>query len=383
MITNRADSFWDNTPPTNFIDVDDPQKHRALKACGPLFVVLFLVWLCYYTRKDLFPEKGSSYVVLAGLSFSVTSISMHTLNKVCVSLTSAPGTVTITQMLIAVVAIMAVQYREVLAANRQQMLRWCWVPLVYAAMLNSSLFGYEYLSLCLVTVFRNLAPLVTMAVERLIMPPEHQPQVTGPILMALLSMVAGAILFSYSETKFSWLGLGLVVLNCLIAIFDRLLQRRLLVLECKDLPLSACMAINNTVGILPSILVTCLLHEYSGYAKNNAVWSDPAVIVLLIMSGLMGLGIGFFGLMCQKAMTATSFQVLQNMSKVAVVFMGVSVFGDKVDSPARIGGMILSLAGSLIYGLIRHRDREKCVEDDEKKSLINDGRKRAFGTTTA
>merc|ERR1719387_3286927 len=96
--------------------------------------------------------------------------------------------------------------REVMAADRRQMLRWCLVPVAYAAMLNSSLLGYEYLSLTLVTVFRNLAPLVTMPVENFIMPPEHRPQVTLPIIASLATMIVGAFLFSYTQSAFSWIG---------------------------------------------------------------------------------------------------------------------------------------------------------------------------------
>mmetsp|Transcript_145953 Transcript_145953/g.254679 ORF Transcript_145953/g.254679 Transcript_145953/m.254679 type:complete len:384 (-) Transcript_145953:113-1264(-) len=375
MITRHAVAILEHHFGNVLIALDDPQKLGALKACAPLGAVLVAAWTIYWFRKDAFPEKSAAYIILAGFSFSVTSISMHTLNKVCVGLTGAAGTVTIIQMVVAVVAIMIVQYREVLAANREQMLRWCVVPIAYAAMLNSSLFGYQYLTLSLVTVFRNLAPLVTMSVESFVMPPEHRPTVSLPIMLSLLTMVIGAFLFSYDNAQISWIGIGLVLVNSLLAIFDRLLQRRLLVLECKDLPLSACMTINNTLGVFPSLVLAGVMHEYKGFVTNAAVWTDPAVVVLLLLSGFMGLGIGFFGLMCQKAMTATSFQVLQNMSKVVVVFIGVTLFHDKVDSFSRVFGMILSLGGSLVYGLLRNGEKQKSAQDEEKKPCLESGNK--------
>merc|ERR1719491_1231051 len=211
----------------------DPQKMGALTAIGPFFVVLSVVWLYYFSHKDRFPDKSVPYVALAGFTFSVCSVSMHTLNKAVVSFTHQPSLVTSIQMVIAVVFLMGWYGREVLAADRRQLLRWCIVPVAYAAMLNSSLLGYEYLSLTLVTVFRNPAPLVTMPVENMIMPPEHRPKVTLPIVASLGTMVVGAFLFSYTQAAFSWIGLGLIVLNTLLAILDRVLQRRLLVEECK------------------------------------------------------------------------------------------------------------------------------------------------------
>lgn len=113
------------------------------------------------------------------------------------------------------------------------------------------------------------------------------------------------------------------------------------------------MTVNNSLGVIPTFILAFATGEFQGFGKNAANWTDPGVILLLIMSGFMGLGIGLFGLMCQKAMTATSFQVLQNASKVVVVSMGVGIFGDKIDSPARIMGILLSLVGSAAYGYAR------------------------------
>lgn len=333
---------------------DDPTKMNTLTAIGPFFAVLFAAWMFYLMRKDMFPDKSVPYVALAGFTFSVTSVSMHTLNKAVVSFTHQPAMITSLQMLVALVTLLVWQGREVLNADRKQLIRWCIVPVAYAAMLNSSLLGYQYLSLTLVTVFRNLAPLVTMGVEHVIMPPEHRPSVTLPVVAAIITMMLGAFLFSWGEgASFSWIGLGLVILNTFLAILDRVLQRRLLVKECKDLPVVACMVVNNSFGVLPTIMLAWASKEFQTFEESATNWRDPGVVVLVIMSGFMGLFIGLSGLMCQKAMTATSFQVLQNMSKVVVVGMGVGIFGDKIDTHAKIVGMFLSLAGSLAYGYTR------------------------------
>jgi len=358
-------------PVHDVLSKDDPQKMHTLNAIGPFFMILAVVWLFYFVRKDRFPDKSFAYVALAGFTFSVTSISMHTLNKAVVSFTHQPAMVTSVQMLIAVIVLLSMHSKEVLAADRKQMMKWCIVPVAYAAMLNTSLFGYQYLSLTLVTVFRNIAPLITLIVEGFIMPPEHQPKVTVPIVASIGTMIVGAFMFSWTETAFSWFGIGLIVLNTLMAILDRVLQRRLLVEECKDLPISACMVVNNSLGVLPTLLLAMATKEFQGFEGSAANWQDPGVIVLVIMSGFMGLFIGLSGLMCQKAMSATSFQVLQNMSKAAVVFMGVEIFGDKIDSPGRIFGIALSLGGSMMYGYARTLEASK-EKDDELKALMKE-----------
>merc|ERR1719502_665517 len=189
-------------------------------------------------------------------------------------------------------------------------------------------------------------------------------------------MVVGALLFSWTEAAFSWIGLGLVVLNTLLAILDRVIQRRLLVAECKDLPLSACMVVNNSIGVIPTLMLAWASREFHGFEESGANWRDPGVVTLVIMSGFMGVFIGLSGLMCQKAMSATSFQVLQNMSKVVVVGMGVHLFGDSMTGSTRMFGMFLSLAGSFAYGYARSLENTQATKD-ELQSLKSDAAQKA------
>jgi drug/metabolite transporter (DMT)-like permease len=337
----------------HILSKDDPVKLASLETIGPLFLILAVVWSFYFLKKDMFPENSVAYIVLVGFSFDVTSVSMHTLNKVCVSFTQAPSIVTVAQMMVALICFMSVYHREVLQANRSQMLRWCVVPIFYSSMLISSLFGYQALSLTLVQLLRNCAPLLTMCIEQFTMPLEHRPKFTVPVVGALFMTIVGSVMYSCTLEAFSFVGLGIIILNTILAILDRVVQRRLLVEECKDLPLQACMVINNSLGMLPTFAMAFLTHEFSLVDGNKANWTDPGIIALLIMSGVMGLGIGIFGLMCQKAMSATSFQVLQNCSKVAVVGIGMKLFGDQVPNLVGAMGLFLSLGGSAFYGYAR------------------------------
>merc|ERR1719163_893811 len=104
---------------------------------GGVFLLLGVGWAAYLVHPERF--EGQPYVILLGGSYCLTSISMNTLNKVCVSLTLAPSAVTLIQMWIALVIVASVHWREVLQTDRKQLLCWCVVPILYAGMLNSSL----------------------------------------------------------------------------------------------------------------------------------------------------------------------------------------------------------------------------------------------------
>jgi len=354
-------------------EVEQNEKLGALTTCLPLVIFLCVAWTFKFAKTDLVRTGGVLYIILVSASYCATSISMSTLNMACVSLTAAPSILTTIQMAFTVAATLALQWKEVVGADRKKMLRWCIVPVFYAGMLNSSLFAYKYISLSLMVVFRNLAPLVTMMVERLVMDAQHAPKVTLPVVLAIILMVVGARLTTIGQSDASWIGLGVVLLNTLLAVVDRIIQRRLLVSECEGLPLSACMTLNNSLGMLPTFAMAIAMHEVQTIPAHQAAWTDPATLLLIGLSGLMGMGIGFFGLMCQKAMTAASFQVLQNLGKIIVVLVGVCVFGDNLlDSRAHQAGMVLSIVGSAAYGLARASEAaDQDAGSSERQALLS------------
>eukprot|EP00811_Abedinium_folium_P001319 NODE_11205_length_1301_cov_4.799830.p1 GENE.NODE_11205_length_1301_cov_4.799830~~NODE_11205_length_1301_cov_4.799830.p1 ORF type:complete len:415 (+),score=134.09 NODE_11205_length_1301_cov_4.799830:149-1246(+) len=303
---------------------------------------------------------GHARLPLLAICWALSSTSMHMLNKVCVALTGAASGVTAVQMLITVVTVVVFCWRDLCKVNRAQVLRWSVVPVFYAAMLNTSLLSYRYLTLSLVTVFRNLAPIVTLLVESAVMPPAHRPSISVKAIASLHLALLGALVYSYAALEFNWIGVALVALNSLMAIADRLIQRRLLVGECKDMALPACMAINNTLGIVPTVALCFVLGEPAKLHQRMDELHSPIIHLLVLLSGAMGLSLCYFGLACQREMTATSFQVMQNVSKVLVVAVGVVEFDDQWDS-LTAAGMALSLLGGFLYGRVRAQEQAKLV----------------------
>merc|ERR1719440_1438191 len=84
-----------------------------------------------------------------------------------------------------------------------------------------------------------------------------------------------------------------------------------------------------------------------------ASWKDPKIVALMALSCAIGLGLSYFGLAVQKAVSATSVMVIQNIVKVGVVMVGVTFFGDSLKSPMACAGIALSLGGSLYYSKIQ------------------------------
>merc|ERR1719171_257769 len=116
--------------------------------------------------------------------------------------------------------------------------------------------------------------------------------------------------------------------------------------------LEVCTIMNNAVGMLASVAIACTTLEmkHAMTPERIASWTNPKVIVLLALSGGLGLGMCYFGFACQRAISATSFIVLQNTNKVAIVSIGTRAFNDPIQSPVAMAGLLIGLCGGFLYG---------------------------------
>ena len=164
---------------------------------------------------------------------------MNVLNKALVTTLGAPVLVTSAQMMMTVIGTLLLA-RNKLTFDMVQVLKWSFVPLLFFGMLASSFFSFEYLTLSMMMMVRNLTPLVTLPVEMAVMPADKQPTVSRWMILALMVMLAGAVMYGGAITL-SWAGLGFALLNMVLAIADRVAQRKLLTTSCKDLSTETCV----------------------------------------------------------------------------------------------------------------------------------------------
>jgi len=146
------------------------------------------------------------------------------------------------------------------------------------------------------------------------------------------------------------------VFNMVLAASDRLVQRYLLTGPCKTMPSGACTVVNNGLGMIPALSLALASNQLAlvpSDIQSHTGFGDPRLLVLLLMSGFVGIGICYFGFEAQREMSATSFFVMQNMSKVLVVGAGVLLFDDPIRSPLSLFGLVLSLGGSFLYGWLQ------------------------------
>lgn len=330
-----------------------PAVHQMSKLCNTLSLLFgFAFACCWYLNK-----LGSSYaeqcrMLLFGGSWMACCVGMHTLNKELVSILNSPSLIAVLQMAMAALAIFAKNPRvviEALIVYPQQLRRWVLVvPVLYSAVSLTSLFTYAHVTLCAMTVVRNLGPLVALLIEPLMMPTVKQALLSWETFAAMLTMLVGAVMYAAVVPSLSILGLAFAGLNMMIAVIDRMVQRHLLFHEGTDVTVESCTFVTFFGGMILALGVAFLTNEL--HNVNSREWLRFDVWVLLFQSAVVGLGIHYIGLAVQGIMSVDSFLVMQDVARVLVVVVGIGVFGDPIQAPFIVLALFLSLMGSFWYG---------------------------------
>lgn len=344
------------------------QKARTTgEVLGVCLIVIFVVsvgWIAYYCKTNYGQQASSGSgrpsptnsdrpvqmpffrLVLLASSFCFCSWGMNVVNKSLVIYLGTPALVTAAQMAMAAIGTILLA-RDRIKGEWEQIFKWCVIPFIFFAMLLSSFYTYKYLTLSVLMIIRNMGPIITLPIEAVVMSSEKRPYVTMQMVLALVVIFAATCVYC-DLIKVSYHGLGLAFLNMVLAVADRVAQRRLLTTECQGLPTETCMLLNNVVGIVPTMGLAIWWGEFG--KLDTRKWFLSVSTILLVLSGIIGTGICYFAIAVQREISATSFMVLQNVVRVAVVAVGVLIFLDPLGWPYQVIGLLMSFGGALWYG---------------------------------
>lgn len=309
--------------------------------CLAAFMPVFL-WLASC-------ESTAWQLVVPG--WMALGILMNVVNKVAATSFQAPFLLVLLQMIFGSVWILSTEHTRLSYKSWRDLAKWTPVPCIFAFVLCSSLLAFQQVSLSSIIICRNVLPLITFIIEKAAfnLPAKVEPAV----VISLSAALGGVMLYSYSTptTASTRTGLVFVFANCACCAMDRLIQSRLLKSDTFGASLSLCSLMNNTLGIVPILIIAFVTGEVSTW---GAVLRDasPAAGCWVLMSCVCGFSLGYLGLKTQKSVTATTSLMLQNLVKVLLIFIGVVGFGDRF-SPLGCVGCAVAIAGGLWYSHAR------------------------------
>jgi len=300
--------------------------------------------------------------------FAVSSASMLLLNSCVARAYHLESTVTIIQMLFASATLSTLFFWALRFDNMRDVLTWSSiVPLLFSAMMVTSLIALRNASVGATNVVRNISPLLMLPIESCI---QERVDVDVHTIFSLVIILTGIILYVHEDVHTSAFGLFMLVVNMVLAMSDRLVQRRYLAVRPLAISKTGMLLLNNSIGILWQIPTLFILNEPPKWEARFSQ-ADAGNYVALVFSCIVGIAIGWTAINAQRFVSATTFMVLGNVSKVFVWIYGMLFLGE-VRSPLAIAGAVTAIGGGFYYGYARIQldaARRKAADPDKAKQV--------------
>jgi len=299
-------------------------------------------------------------VIWAVIFFMICSSSMLLVNKLIMGYWNLPVTITLIQLLFACVTLCFFpQFLRVGSWNDA----WRWlraVPLLFAIMLATSMLALKYSTTGAVVVTRNVAPLFALIMEAV---GKEKVQIDVWTIGALVFTLCGVVLYMMNDLQFSLIGLICMLINMVSAVGERIVERRLLAVDpVVDASKMALVLLTNLGGLFYVTFLLIPTQETSDW--DSLMHTDEGAprpmyqYVLLLVSCVAGVAIGYAGINAQRHLTATSFLVVGNVNKFVVIFVGMA-FMSEASSWQAVLGCIIAISGGVMYALARNRLADK------------------------
>ena len=230
----------------------------------------------------------------------------------------------------------------------RDVLRWSLtIPFLFTLMLATSMLALDYASMGALVVVRNVAPLVSMAIEGLF---GEKVAIDAHSVASLLSIIGGVFLYVSHDLTFSPVGLGYMLSNMIFSVLERLLQRKMIALEPIDVSKTGMMMLNNAFALIPMGLLLYAKGEHRQWHQLRQLAGPQWA--LLGLSCVNAVGISWAGINAQVYVTATTFMVLTNLNKFVVIGFGMFILHESRSWQA-VCGCVVALSGGVWYARSR------------------------------
>eukprot|EP01038_Epipyxis_sp_PR26KG_P008599 gene8599-11619_t len=216
-----------------------------------------------------------------------------------------------------------------------------WLPLniIFIGMLSSGFVSLVYNSVPMVTIFKNLTNLVTVAGDWYLFG-EHVSWLT---IVSIVVMTFGAVMSGANDLEFTLVGYSWMALNCIFTSSYTLYMR--FASTNINLPKFGMVFYNN-------VLSAAILFPFCVYKGEFQVLNDPQImtsqfIILNVLAGLIGFYLNFASLWCVASTSATTYAIVGSLNKVPITVLGFILFQVKMTERGIVFVTLATLGGFL------------------------------------
>ncbi|KAJ8600780.1 hypothetical protein CTAYLR_006098 [Chrysophaeum taylorii] len=225
--------------------------------------------------------------------------------------------------------------------DRKTALAWCPVNVCFVLMLLTSFVAMRYLSVPMITVFKQLANLITAVGEYHF----FGKRVGAGVVVSFAIMILGATLASAKDIGFSALGYTWQIANCFATSGYVLYLKH----ATRSIQLSKFgMVFYNNVLSVPFLLFLAVANGEPATLHARKSVLDLTFLGMNAIAGCVGFALNVASVWCIASTSATTYAVVGALNKIPVTILGFYLFEAPVSKEAAIY-IALSLIGGFVY----------------------------------
>eukprot|EP01065_Artemidia_motanka_P039160 TRINITY_DN48011_c0_g1_i1.p2 TRINITY_DN48011_c0_g1~~TRINITY_DN48011_c0_g1_i1.p2 ORF type:complete len:347 (+),score=122.12 TRINITY_DN48011_c0_g1_i1:101-1141(+) len=317
------------------------------------------------------------------LAYSSCSISMVILNKLVVDRHGLfyPAAIVFFQALSAVVLVVALRllrWVDYPAPDRQTVLRWLPLTLLFVGMLGTSLLGLRTMSVSISLLIKNLALILIAAGDWWLF--GHY--VDGWVVVSFGFMILGSAVGATHDPWVTPWGLWWSLANVACTTGYQLYMKLVMNESRRRLGQWGPVLYNNVLALPPLLLPTLATASGDGgWVAGLAAAPGRARLWLATMM-LTGAVMTLASFWCMRMTSPTTYSVVGSLNKVPLALIGMWVF-DQFPTGVGALGIVSALCGGVLYTFatargqaklrrleeqLLHHDDEGSVERDEERN---------------
>jgi len=334
-----------------------------------VFVVLMGPLVMCWLYMSVLGSLERHYAVLLPVTLVVFLIGFDTTNQSLSALTDTPLPLTAFHALCLWVSMavwmVAFNWKEVREMDWRPLISWVAVMIFFMCyQMMNHLVSY-FCSLSERTIFLNLCPVVSLALELSVMPPSIKPQATWKSKLALLLVAVGAVLFTVEKADFTTTSVWIVSAFVGVLIPYRMVQRWAVTSTVQNMPVSVLAGLDGLALFAPAAIASV---PNAGVFLRQS-FADPSAAFLAFLSAVCFIGVHLCGILMMRVGSATSYIVFSNMANFILVGVSFAIFNEDIfQSALMVTGLLLSLLSGFWYAWQVSGKEEKAPEEPKPEA---------------